>query len=206
MKKLIAVALLVPTLVLASPGNDGCVGNCDGGNTGGGTTSSINTNTNTNTQGQLQGQSQSVNVQVKPVIQSSTSVRSDANSRAKAEAWAASQSSSRSSANALTNDSVSISTGGVSVNTEYPERQRIYSVPGISLAHINPSANCHGTTTIGGSGVGFGLGFGTSWPDDDCGIRETARFFDSMGLKSDAVSILCTSKYAVSAPICQTPK
>ena len=33
-------------------------------------------------------------------------------------------------------------------------------------------------------------------------IRETARAFNGMGLKDDAVSVLCTSKYAAVSPIC----
>jgi hypothetical protein len=59
-----------------------------------------------------------------------------------------------------------------------------------------------GSSSIGGSGVGFGFGIGTSWTDDECGIRETARSFNGLGLHGDAVSVLCTSKYAVVAPIC----
>jgi hypothetical protein len=146
----------------------------------------------------------------------------DVNARARAEAWAASQSLSQASnktsvvsspTQASDNRStasvgastVNLSTGGVSVNTAYPEKQTIRNVPNVSLAAMYPSANCHGTTTVGGSGVGFGIGFGTSWEDSECQIRETARSFSGLGLKDDAVSVLCTSKYAAAAPSCPKP-
>lgn len=35
------------------------------------------------------------------------------------------------------------------------------------------------------------------------GIRETSRSFSGIGLKDDAVSILCTSKYAKETPTCK---
>ena len=76
--------------------------------------------------------------------------------------------------------------------------------PGFALGGLYPSANCHGTTNIGGSGPGFSIGFGTSWEDRDCGIRETARLF---GVNTpDGVAVLCSSKYAEAAPSCQKIK
>jgi hypothetical protein len=59
-----------------------------------------------------------------------------------------------------------------------------------------------GSSTVGAAGVGFGLSVGSSWTDDECGIRETARSFDGMGMKSDAIKVLCASKYAAVAPAC----
>lgn len=185
-----ALALFVSTLTFASPGNDGCIGNCDGGSTSGAP------------------QTQTTTVTVKPVI--------DVNARSRSEAYSASNSTSQSSVvstPSLTSDNrstastggntVNLTTGGVSVNTAYPNKQRIYNVPNVNMGAVYPTAPCMGSSHIGGSGVGFGIGIGTSWTDDECGIRETSRSFSGIGLKDDAVSILCSSKYAKEAPTCK---
>jgi hypothetical protein len=59
-----------------------------------------------------------------------------------------------------------------------------------------------GSSSGGGSGTGFGLSFGTSWTDDECNTRETARMFSGMGLSGDALAVLCSSKFAQAAPSC----
>ncbi len=43
-----AAVVLIPTLALASPGDDGCIGNCPQGGTSGGPTEVVNENTNQN--------------------------------------------------------------------------------------------------------------------------------------------------------------
>ena len=161
---------------------------------GGGTTTVTNTNVNTNV--------------VAPVI--------DANARARAEAYAASLSASSASSKATGGASNSTATGGSSqannnqtltINEasgiQYSGKYEVRNVPNILLGNTYPTAPCMGSSTIGGSGVGFGFGIGTSWTDDECGIRETARSFTGLGLKEDAVSVLCTSKYAAAAPVCK---
>jgi len=79
----------------------------------------------------------------------------------------------------------------------------IKNVPGFALGNVYPTAPCMGSSQVGGSGVGFSIGIGTSWTDDECGIRETSRSFAGAGLKDDALAILCTSKYAAAAPSCK---
>jgi hypothetical protein len=75
------------------------------------------------------------------------------------------------------------------------------NTPSIGLGGLYPSSPCMGTSNIGGSGPGMSLAFGTSWQDDDCGIRETARLF---GVSSpDGIAVLCSSKYAAAAPSCK---
>lgn len=192
MKKFFAIILTLITTSAFAVG----IGN-DNPPSGGGTTEVTNTNLNTNFN----------NVTVKPVI--------DSSSRARAEAWAASQSKSQSTSISYSQggDSKSTATGGtgiaynagsqsgVGITMEIPR-----NTPAIALGALYPTAPCMGTSNIGGSGVGFGFGFGTSWTDDECGIRETARSFNGLGLKDDAVSVLCTSKYAVAAPVCNINK
>jgi hypothetical protein len=185
MKKLLAALLFAPTLALAVG-----IGNDNPPSEGGSTT-----------------------IEVKPII--------DASARARAEAYAASLSASKASAvssptlnssnasTASTGASTSTSTSGSnsltvneSGNVHYSGTYNVKNTPSVLVGNVYPTAPCMGSSTIGGSGPGFGIGFGTSWTDDECGIRETARSFSGLGLKEDAVSVLCTSKYAKIAPAC----
>lgn len=84
-------------------------------------------------------------------------------------------------------------------------RVQIANVPNVYAPSVYPTAPCMGSSSAGGSGVGFGFSVGTSWTDDECGIRETARSFANMGMGSDALSVLCSSKYAANAPSCAKP-
>jgi hypothetical protein len=84
-----------------------------------------------------------------------------------------------------------------------PNTQTVRSVPGVSTGNVFPTSPCMGGTQVGGSGVGFGFSVGTSWKDDECGLRETARSFQGIGLPGDAIAILCSSIYAKAAPTCQ---
>lgn len=84
-------------------------------------------------------------------------------------------------------------------STSYKEERQ---APAAFAPAISPTAPCMGGTSAGGSGTGFGLSFGTSWTDDECNTRETARLMHAMGLRLDAVAVLCSSKYAQAAPSC----
>lgn len=77
------------------------------------------------------------------------------------------------------------------------------NVPDAIAPNVYPTSPCMGSSSMGGAGVGFGISFGTSWKDDDCGVRETARSFAGMGMKEDALAVLCSSEYAKSAPSCK---
>jgi len=78
----------------------------------------------------------------------------------------------------------------------------IRNVPNVFSGNVYPTAPCMGSSTVGGAGVGFGLSVGHSWTDDECGIRETSRSFNGLGMKDDALKVLCMSKYAAAAPSC----
>lgn len=80
---------------------------------------------------------------------------------------------------------------------------KIATVPNVFGGNVYPTAPCMGSSQIGGAGIGFGFSIGSSWTDDECGIRETARSFNSFGMKEDAVKVLCSSKYAAVAPACK---
>ena len=89
------------------------------------------------------------------------------------------------------------STSNVDFNITSPK-----NTPSVFTGNVYPTAPCMGSSTVGGAGVGFGLSVGTSWTDDECGIRETSRSFSGLGKADDALKVLCTSKYAAAAPSC----
>jgi hypothetical protein len=153
----------------------------------------VNTNTNLNSanamQGQLQGQVQGqfTNVDVSNRISNDT--------RAAASSFAA---GGLGVGQGGVGQAVSGgSTSNVDFNITSPK-----NTPAVFSGNVYPTAPCMGSSTVGGAGVGFGFSVGTSWKDDECGIRETARSFQGMGLSNDALKVLCTSAYAAAAPSC----
>jgi hypothetical protein len=66
------------------------------------------------------------------------------------------------------------------------------------MMHVG-TANLVGSTSAGGSGVGFGLSFGTSWVDEECQKMEAARNAPTPG---DRVHVWCQSKFAAASPSC----
>ncbi len=133
-------------------------------------------NHNANIQGQLQAQEQAAIAVSEGSKASSTT--------------GASTSGSSSGGNALT------------VNTQYAAPNMREMVPSVAIGGLYPSSPCMGTSNAGGSGPGFSVAIGTSWKDDDCGVRETARSFAGMGMNADALAVLCSSQYAKAAPSC----
>ena len=188
-KQLLCILALTSTLAFADNNNTGSHGN------GAGTGALCQGNCPNETSG-------TTTISVKPVI--------DTNARSRAEAWAAAQSRSQSSANSFSGDSNSGSYSGgntqsinTTVNTNYPDKQRIYNVPNVNLTGIYPTSPCMGSSSVGGSGVGFGFGIGTSWTDDECSRREYARSFQGLGETKTAVEILCKSKFTEETTICK---
>ena len=174
----------------------------------------VNTNSNLNSnqqgqaqgqgqaqaQGQLQGQGQAqfTNVDV------SNRISNDVRTNAAAFAGSASQSGAKSHSDASSNSggntqSVTVTDSG---RMEYSGKYEVKNVPSVFSGNAYPTAPCMGSSTVGGAGVGFGFSVGTSWTDEECGIRETSRSFNGLGLKDDAIKVLCTSKYAAAAPSC----
>lgn len=133
---------------------------------------------------------QATNVDVSNRI--TNDVRANALSFAGAESVAASNSGGNS-------QNVNVTDSG---QVAYSGKYQVRNVPSVVGASVYPTAPCMGSSSIGGAGVGFGFTIGSSWTDDECGIRETARSFAGIGLKDDAVKVLCTSKYAAAAPVC----
>lgn len=161
-------------------------------------------------QGQAQGQGQ---------MQGQTSINNNENTAMAGAAAAASASSALSSkidvdnynsfmANIDNKSSQSTSQANRQTNNQTttftsPDNITIKNVPNVSTGNVYPTSPCMGSSQAGASGVGFGLSFGSSWTDDECGIRETARSFSGMDMKDDALAVLCSSKYAAAAPSCK---
>jgi hypothetical protein len=126
----------------------------------------------------------------------------------KAIASASTGSEARSNA-ANTGNTLTVTEAPIPANTTQTIRQSDYTVknvPNVLTGSVYPTAPCMGSSTVGAAGIGFGVSIGSSWTDDECGIRETARSFSGMGMSSDALAILCTSKYAAAAPSCAALK
>jgi hypothetical protein len=90
-----------------------------------------------------------------------------------------------------------------SIDTRVSGTTTLKNVPNVVPPNILPTSPCMGSTSIGGSVAGFGLGGGTSWKDADCGYRETARVFMQANRMDDGLAVLCASEYAAAAPTCK---
>ncbi len=69
------------------------------------------------------------------------------------------------------------------------------------------NGTCHGSSSIGGSGAGAGLSFGTTWKDESCNLRYNATTMHEMGYKAVALRIMCQEPtVAKAAPdVCGNP-
>jgi len=209
MKKLLFVAAILSAgAAFASPGDDGCIGNCGGLPTAGQAQGQTQGQAQGQLQGQAQGQAQLTNVEVSNRI--SNTSRSNAAAFAgggSATGGNATGGSSNSGGNTLSNggNTLTVNTAPIPTQTTTRIEQSDYTVknvPSVFSGNVYPTSPCMGSSTVGGAGVGFGFSVGTSWKDDECGIRETSRSFSGLGLKEDALAVLCTSEYAKEAPAC----
>lgn len=160
-------------------------------------------------QAQGQGQSQSINNRI------TNDVRANANAFAAAQAKSSSNSAAvnlsttdvRTGGNTLSNggNTLTVNEAPIPTSTRTEIQNSDYTiknVPAFALGNVYPTAPCMGSSQVGGAGVGFSVGIGTSWTDKECSLRETARSFSGLGLKEDSLAILCTSEYAAAAPSC----
>jgi hypothetical protein len=139
-------------------------------------------------QAQAQGQTQGQGQDQKAIASASTGSKSTASN---------------------TGNTLTVTEAPIPANTTQTIRHSDYTVknvPNVLTGSVYPTAPCMGSSTVGAAGIGFGVSIGSSWTDDECGIRETARSFSGMGMSSDALAILCTSKYAAAAPSCAALK
>lgn len=164
----------------------------------------------TQAQGQLQSQTTNIGIDVNNKItndvRASAAAFSASSANAKSEAAAVNLTDVNNGGNTLTS-----SNGGNTQSTivtdsgkmQYSGSYEVKNVPAVVSGNVYPTSPCMGGTSVGASGVGFGFSVGSSWTDDECGIRETARSFAGLGLQGDALALLCSSKYAAAAPSCK---
>lgn len=65
--------------------------------------------------------------------------------------------------------------------------------PAITAPNLSTTLTetCMGSSTVGGSGIGFGVSLGTTWTDTDCVRRLNAREISSYGDKEAAKELMC---------------
>jgi hypothetical protein len=157
----------------------------------GGSATAVQGQTQGQAQGQLQGQGQAqglINLNSTDVSNRiSNDVRNTALNYANAGAGSVAGASSGGS------------TSNVDFNITSPK-----NTPAVFSGNVYPTTNCAHSATVGGAGVGFGFSIGGSYLDDECSLRETARSFQLLNMVSDAVAVLCASKYAAAAPACKS--
>lgn len=81
-------------------------------------------------------------------------------------------------------------------------RSQLVTAPPIYLAPAIPTASCLNGVSLGGSGMGGGGGLGFYWEMENCRRQEVSKQFEAMGLRDDALSVLCQIEHAKAAPSC----
>ena len=147
-------------------------------------------------QGQIQGQAQGqiTNVDV------SNRISNDTRANAAAFAGGGSAKSNANSNSGGNTQSVTVTDSG---QMNYSGKYEVRNVPSVFSGNVYPTAPCMGSSTVGAAGVGFGVSFGTSWTDDECGKRELSRSFQNLADPISAKEILCSSKYADVVTACK---
>lgn len=82
-----------------------------------------------------------------------------------------------------------VTTGPTDVNVQANQVRQAPAVIGSGL--VAASNTCMGSTSVGGSGVGFGFSVGSTWTDGDCNARSDAALLHNMGLTTAALQRLC---------------
>lgn len=87
-------------------------------------------------------------------------------------------------------------------DVKYSGEYKVKDAPTVGGGALAPSALCHGTTSVGLSVVGFGMNLGSSWKDEDCQIIQTAMSLMALGMRDDAVAVMCQVEHVKVAPAC----
>lgn len=98
------------------------------------------------------------------------------------------------SGNSNASQSQSIKESGNSSNTYTQNAQERAPVSTAFAAPLAATAECMGSTSAGGQGVGFGLSLGITWHDADCERRNDAAMLYNMNLHKAAVSLMCQNE------------
>lgn len=78
------------------------------------------------------------------------------------------------------------------INYNYSGSYTLKNVPAVvGPALTSANDTCMGSTSIAGSGVGFGISFGTTWTDSNCVLLKNSRELWNMGMKAAAIARMC---------------
>lgn len=214
MKKLLLALAFVSTTALASPGNDGCVGNCDGGNNGGGTTSvsvgdTNNTNLNRNNNLNLNRNFNANSNQNLSTSHGGTGIglggsgtgyggSAVATGGAQDQSQGQSQGQSQQSSSAAGATAVN---SGVQQSVTFqqaaqPTDIRVRTVGEAPSLLTNTTSNCRIAISASAGWLGGAFGFGTSVVDDNCEIITMSQHMHNLGLQVESIEMLCESPRA----------
>lgn len=204
MKALASALLALSCAAYASPGDDGCVGNCSGNGTPTSSTSSSMSYSNASVYstseaksdtrvGVVSGQAVSVGP-VKAEGGAGGAASATAGGGAGGNATAAGGSAAGGTASASAG-AATASAGSSSVTLNSQASRAAYA-PDILAT---PTAPCRVALGASVGWLGGALGFGTSVLDEGCHIRETARVLAGLGLIVAAVRALCQDPVASKA-------
>lgn len=85
-----------------------------------------------------------------------------------------------------------VSEGTTTSNVNYGGEVTVKNVPGIGAPNLTSSNDtCMGSVSAAGSGVGFGVAFGTTWTDKNCVMLKNSREMWNMGMRSAALARMC---------------
>lgn len=90
----------------------------------------------------------------------------------------------------------------ITFNSTVPDHQTVKTVPQVYAPALTTTLTetCMGSTTAGGSGVGFGVTLGTTWNDEQCVRRLNAReLAQTLGDRDAARALMCQDKNVAAA-------
>lgn len=79
------------------------------------------------------------------------------------------------------------------VHYEIESRGKIKNTPQVTAPALATGGNevCMGSTSVGGSGPGVGVSFGSTWTDENCNMRRNAAMLHNMGHAKTANVLMC---------------
>jgi hypothetical protein len=189
----LAVLALFSLTAFASPGNDGCVGNCSPS----GQNPNVSVDTRNNALAFVSSNT-SLGVNVLPAA---VTVQP-----ANVTVQPAGQPVTVNNTLPATQSAPPVVNNNFPAAAPQPTTVKVLAAPSVYAGNVYPTTSCAHSANAGASGLGWGVSFGGSYLDDECGVRETARSFQNMDRPGDALVVLCSSKYAAVAPSCKAMK
>lgn len=214
MKKFFLALAFVSTTALASHGNDGCVGNCDGGN-GAGTPVSVSvgdtSNTNLNRNNNL-NLNRSFNANENRNVSNATggtgyavgiggngyggSAIAAGGNQDQSQGQSQGQSQQSSSAAGATAVNSGVQQSVTFQQAAQPTDIKVRTVGEAPSLLTNTTSNCRIAVSASAGWLGGAFGFGTSVVDENCEIITMSQHMHNLGLQVESIEMLCESPRA----------